>query len=182
MRSFALGLFYPAILGTLIVMLFVPITNDWYSALKTSQFQLGLLIAAFFSVGFVHSDAVTEDQYCGWHFVFDCTNAILVFLSYSTLGLGNLSPVIESGIGVSWPVFLLLAFISIMPYLRRVVLAGDRSLSDLRNQICFGATLVAVLGLIHSVLCPGQIDATLYVVGLAVALFVYFVDILRKQA
>src|SRR5258708_5053297 len=92
-KSLMQGLYYPAILGTGIVLLLVRFTmhTSIGATLSDLAIYFGFLFTLFFSASFLINQDVPDNEYRATAFILDLGEIVLVFLGYYVLGLYNTS-------------------------------------------------------------------------------------------
>ncbi len=142
MKDFALGLLYPAILGSMIMMLFLRFAEHGASMISEPETLFGLLVAAFYSLGFIHSNSSTP--YTGWLCVVDCFSSLMIFVCYDALGLNDLDATTPANF--QWLYWPLLPVVS-TPVLRRFAAGNYRAFGDRKDWFSVASIGVLAAGI-----------------------------------
>lgn len=83
------GLYYPAVLGTALVLLLqrVAMDDSLDNVISDLAFLFGLYFALYFSLSFLITHELPDDQYIAEAFFADLIEVVLVFVVYRNLGL-----------------------------------------------------------------------------------------------
>ncbi|UWQ31639.1 hypothetical protein K3555_13660 [Leisingera sp. M527] len=145
MKTFALGLVYPAVLGTMMVLLFTHLAAAGMRALQQIPFLFGVLIFAFYSFGFIHSSRVTP--YGRPVFLLDLFGSVLIFFCYYFLGIDSLTAPDRSENLSYRSFYVVLLFVVISPSVRRQLLPNSKLGPTKRDAISALAVLTVSGGI-----------------------------------
>lgn len=177
LKAFVLDLLYPAVLGSVIVLLFVRVANSVLDALSDSATYLAIILAIYYVFGFVSSKMILA--YNSRVAALDCVNSVLIFLCFYLLGFseGTIHRSESPSVDFFW-LYLLLIFVFLSPYARRFIL-GERTLLTIRNVMTFLSTLIAVLALLGAkgVRFAAWLTPPMVVALLVIILVAYFFDL-----
>jgi len=87
-RILNLDLLYPAVLGSLLFMMFLRFANQGWLAFSEAGTWLGVVVAVFFSIGFLN--AKLDSNYGLSDSLMDLLSSIIVFLAYFLLNFAEL--------------------------------------------------------------------------------------------
>lgn len=144
-RSFTLDLLYPAVLGAMIVLLFMRIANFGLAPMTEPTTQFGIFIASFYSIGFVNAKMIAH--YNVALAVLDVISSVLIFICLYMLGFSH--DQMPSGVNYVW-FYILLSAVTFSPILRRIF-RGERTIWSLRTWLGFGSTLIALLAVLNAI-------------------------------
>jgi hypothetical protein len=172
LKIFVLDLLYPAVLGALIVFLFIRLAKSSFSELTEPTTHFGIILAVFYAVGFLVAK-LAPSYSPGLAFV-DCSSSALMFICFYILGLSE-DKVPQSTNYRYFYVALLLVVLS--PLVRRTIVLGRRP--HFRNGLAILSALIVVLPLLAEIahgpfswLTPSIMVDLLYLL-----LLLYFIDI-----
>lgn len=164
-RIFAIDLVYPAVLGSLIVLIFLRISYNGFQAFSQAGTLIGICVALFFCAGFVNSKLTP--RYGPALAALDIFSVCVVFVCFYFLNFNEFEASMISDTAVRYDVVYFTIFlIACLPSLRRYAV-GHFSWLDFRNAL---AALLAVLAF----LAMADVVGPWFVVfGLTVLLIAY---------
>lgn len=140
-----LDLLYPAVLGSLLFMMFLRFASQSWLALHDAGTWLGIIVAVFFSIGFLN--AKLDGNYGLSDSLVDLFSSIVVFLAYFLLNFAELeaSKTADSNIKFGH-VYWVMLIAAILPFLRRW-LGGTLVWNDRKNVFVLVAVIPLALGI-----------------------------------
>jgi hypothetical protein len=103
-------LYYPAVLGTCVVLLLLRITleRNLSEAVKDIALYFGLVTIMYFSASFLVIDAFKSKDYGVMLFLLDTVEMIIIFLAFFALGLFKTESIVEMHLSAFYYLFALL--------------------------------------------------------------------------
>lgn len=98
------GLYYPAVLGTGLVVALQRISDN---SIHGAQISVALIAGVFFSLSFASAIGF-EEKYTVWALLFDAVEVILMFLCLDCLSLIDISALLPKSIPIAYGILLLL--------------------------------------------------------------------------
>jgi hypothetical protein len=145
MRSFTLDLLYPAVLGGMIVLLFMRIANFGLTLVTEPTTLFGILIASYYSIGFVNAKMIAH--YNVSLFALDCISSALIFICLYVLGFSHDDQIPTDVHYVLFYFFLIGVMVS--PILRRIF-RGLKASRDRRTLMALSSTVFVLLALLNA--------------------------------
>ena len=170
-RILNLDLLYPAVLGSLLFMMFLRFANQGWLAFSEAGTWLGVVVAVFFSIGFLN--AKLDSNYGLSDSLMDLLSSIIVFLAYFLLNFAELDASKTDDSNISFGhVYWIMLIAAVLPFLRRW-LGGTLLWNDRKNMFVLASVIPLALGIVIewgylsavAFLSPGGMAATLVVIS-----------------
>jgi hypothetical protein len=175
LKIFVLDLLYPAVLGALIVFLFIRLAKSNLLGLAEPTTHFGIILVVFYAFGFLFAK-LSSTYSPGLAFV-DCFSSALMFVCFYTLGLSEEATPHDTNYR-NFYIAMLLVVLS--PPVRRAILLGGRP--HFRNILAVLTALLVGLALLAEIvhgplqwLTPPIVAGLLYVL-----LLIYFIHVGSK--
>jgi hypothetical protein len=174
LKIFVLDLLYPAVLGALIVFLFIRLAKSKFLGLTEPTTHFGIILVVFYAFGFLF--AKLSSKYTPSLAFMDCFSSGLMFVCFYILGLSEETVPHATNYR---RFYVTLLFVVLSPLVRRAILVGGRP--HLRNGLAIlTALLVAAALLTEIVHGPLQWLPSLMAGLLYFLLLIYFIHVLSK--
>jgi hypothetical protein len=150
LKLFVLDLLYPAVLGALIVFLFIRLAKSDFSALTEPTTHFGIILGVFYAFGFL---AAKLSSNYSWRLAFvDCLSSILMFICFYALGLSeDKAPQFTNYRNF----YIALLLVVLSPLLRRTIVHGHRP--HFTGGLAIVAVVVVGLALLAQI-APGPLS------------------------
>jgi hypothetical protein len=175
LRIFVLDLLYPAVLGALIVFLFIRLAKSNLLGLTEPTTHFGIILVVFYAFGFLF--AKLSSKYSPGVAFVDCFSSALMFVCFYILGLSE--ETIPHATNYRYFYGALLVVV-LSPPVRRAILLGGRP--HFRNALAILTALLVAVALLAEILygppqwlTPPTVAALLYLL-----LLIYFIHVCSK--
>jgi len=173
-RLLVLDLIYPAVLGAMVVLLFIRIAPTARAALHEPTTYFALIIGAYYSAGFVN--AKIDNTYSFKLGALDLVSSVLIFVSFYLLGFAQDALPGQAAPSVNYLLFYTVLILTMLtPMFRRAARGQKR---PFRTAIAILALLVTAIGITQASGVAQLADATPGVVAAALSVIftVYLVE------
>jgi hypothetical protein len=175
LRLFTLDLLYPAVLGSMMVLLFLRLANFGQTAWIEATTIFGVVLAIYYALGFVI--AKLAPTYSPLLALLDCVSSLLIFICFFILGF-NEQQIPGTGGGqapVNYQAFYwLLIVVSLSGPLRRKLSVGKVTLFEFRTVVALLGVALAGIGLFQ------WLTPRVIAISLLVLVGVYIVDLVCR--
>jgi hypothetical protein len=174
LKIFVLDLLYPAVLGALIVFLFIRLAKSNLLGLTEPTTHFGIILVVFYVFGFLF--AKLSLKYSPALAIMDCISSALMFVCFYMLGLSE--ETIPHATNYRY-FYVTLLLVVLSPLVRRAILVGGRP--HLRNGLAT-LTALAVGAALLAEIFHGPLQRLPWIVAglLYFMLLTYFIHIRSK--
>lgn len=177
-RILLLDLIYPAVLGTMIVLLFLRVTTFGIQAMVEPTTYLGLLVAIYYSIGYVRTKVLTDIQYKIIAAILDAVNSLAIFICFFILGFSEIRLPSQGTAYTNFLIlYLTLMYIFVAPVLLRFLVLNRKIDLQKRNVMCYLLILISILGIMSELEFLISVSAWLIVAAYYLIFMWYFIDL-----
>ncbi len=180
-KALVLDLIYPAVLGTMIVLIFLTLTESFFVRIVEPPIIIAIIVAIYYCMGFLRAKSIEDDSYGISNAGFDFANAIAIFGVYHNLGINSAPGGQALPNPMNEPVLpFFLTFIFMAPIILRQIIDGEFDPWHRRNLICYAFLLVTAYAYWSPSQFLGAMTAN-WLAGLYSVIFLlYLIDLFVK--